>query len=176
MEKEIWKEIPNYEGFYEVSNFGRIKSLKRSILREGGKMLNLKEKLLNPIIDEHGYYKVQLWKGNMPYSVRVHRLVAICFVNNYNPNLEVNHIDGNKLNNLYNNLEWCTSLKNQLEAVRLGLKKQTKVNMYKNGVLVSTFESVSKAAEINKTSRSSIFRCLKGKFKQNNGYTWGYAS
>lgn len=175
MQIEIWKEIPNYEGFYEVSNFGRVKSLKRSIPRKNGRMLNIKERIFNSVIDEHGYFKVQLWKNNKPLSIRVHRLVARCFVGNYSPDLEVNHVDGNKLNNYYKNLEWCTVSHNQSEAVRLGLKKQTKVNMYKEGLLVYTFDSISKASEITKINRTSIFRCLSGKYKQCKGFTWGYA-
>jgi hypothetical protein len=175
MQIEIWKEITNYEGLYEVSNFGLVKSLKRSVPRKSGKLLNIKEKILNLSIDEHGYFKVQLWKNNKPFSIRVHRLVARCFVDNFKPDLQVNHIDGNKLNNYYKNLEWCTVLHNQEEAVRLGLKKQTKVNMYKEGTLISNFCSISKAAEITKINKSSIFRCLNGKFKKCKGFTWEYA-
>lgn len=175
MVNEVWKDIPQYEGLYQISSIGRVKSLKRSINRKNNRLLNLREKYLSLKIDEHGYVKVQLWKDNKGKNIRAHRLVALCFIDNPNHFLEVNHIDGNKTNNNYNNLEWCDYHHNQLESKRLGLNKCTKVNMIKDGILVKTFESISEAAKFNNTDRSSIFRCLNGKYKQNNGYTWKYA-
>lgn len=174
MEQEIWKDIPKYEGYYQVSNYGNVKSLRRSIPRKNGKILNLKEKLLSQKVDEHGYYKTQLWKDNKPWSIRIHRLVAICFLskNGYN---EVNHKDGNKLNNYFLNLEWCNSEHNHNEAIRLGLKITRKVKATKNCILIGVFSSISQASFHTKTDKSLIYRCLNGTYKQVNGIVWEYA-
>ena len=174
MKNEIWKDIPDYEGLYQISSIGRVKSLKRSISRNNGRVLNLSEKQLSAKIDEHGYVKFQLWKNNKPKNIRAHRLVALNFIENPKNHLEVNHIDGNKTNNKYDNLEWCSSFHNQLEAKRLGLKKCTRVTKIIEGVKICSYESVTEAAKLNNVHRTSIFRCLNGKFKENKGVKWVY--
>jgi hypothetical protein len=175
MEKEIWKSIIGYEGFYEISSYGNVKSLKRQINRVNGRPLNLTERILLAKKDGHGYRKVQLWRDDKHLSIRVHRIVAKHFLENTNNLNEVNHIDGNKVNNNFKNLEWCTPEHNQLEAKRLGLKKCSKVNMIKNGVTINTYESISSACKENNIDKSGIYRCLKGLYKQNRGFSWEYA-
>ena len=103
--KEIWKDIPGYEGMYQVSNLGRVKSLGRA--SEIGR--NLKTKILKQTAEDKGYMKVGLRKNNKIRTVRVHRLVAEAFVGNPQGLPEVNHKDENKANNTYTNLEWCTT-------------------------------------------------------------------
>lgn len=103
--KEVWKDIPGYEGMYQISNLGRVKSLG-STIREGW---NLKEKILKLTKEPKGYLKVGLRKNGKIKTVRVHRLVAESFVANPENLPEVNHKDENKENNLADNLEWCTT-------------------------------------------------------------------
>lgn len=115
---ERWKDIPGYEDSYQVSNEGNIKSLERIVngKRTGGRFLR-------PGISE-GYFSVSLWKENKGKTVPVHRIVARAFLTKH-PNIfckNVNHIDGNKLNNNLTNLEWVTSRKNAIHSA-LTLRK-----------------------------------------------------
>jgi len=109
---EIWKDIKGYEGIYEVSNLGRV----RSIPRNG--TIN-KTKILSPALI-HGYYSLCLRNKNKKMH-RVSRLVAQAFIPNPENKPEVNHIDGNKKNNVVCNLEWNTASENMLHAFKTGL-------------------------------------------------------
>lgn len=100
---EIWKPIKDYEGLYQVSNLGRVKSLER-IDSLGHKR---KEKIFKPRKDKYGYLRVSLWKDGKGKMVSIHRLVAIHFIPNPDNLPEVNHKDENKENNTLSNLEWC---------------------------------------------------------------------
>lgn len=95
--KEVWRDIKNYEGLYEVSNFGNVRSLKFG-----------KIKYLKPANNGFGYYHVILCKNGQKKYFKVHRLVANAFIENPNGYNEINHIDEDKTNNKVENLEWCT--------------------------------------------------------------------
>lgn len=108
METEIWKDIEGYEGMYQVSNFGNVKSLGRVVLKNGKYPFLTKEKLLKQIINQKGYYQVFPYKNGKGKTLFVHQLVAMAFLNHQpdgTHNIVVNHIDNNKLNNHVNNLE-----------------------------------------------------------------------
>lgn len=121
--KEIWKAIKDYEGKYEVSNLGRVKSLERK------SRLNrkIKERILAPREHTGGYLRVQLSRKDF----YIHRLVAETFIPNPENKSQVNHIDGNKRNNRVDNLEWNTPLENNLHAIRTGLNKKDREFMIK---------------------------------------------
>lgn len=125
---EVWKPIKNYEGLYEVSNFGRVKSMPRLKINHGGKQLT-KEKILKGNDFNKGYLKVPLTDNNhVRKYFLIHRLVAEAFIINDNPKekTDVNHIDGNKKNNCVNNLEWCTRSYNLHHAYENGLRPTVK--------------------------------------------------
>ena len=116
--EEIWKDIEGYEGLYQVSNLGNVKSLRKRI--DKGKCHRyFDEKILKPIETNRGYLRVKLCKNRKIKKTRVHRLVAEAFIKR--PELEVNHIDGNKKNNKAENLEWVTQKENKQHAWITGL-------------------------------------------------------
>ena len=111
---EIWKDIEGYEGYYQVSNLGRVKSFPRF-----GTISS--ERILKLHLSKYGYLSACLCKDNKKVLKRVNRLVALAFIPNKNIFLEVNHIDGNKLNNCVENLEWCSNSENKVHAYKIGL-------------------------------------------------------
>lgn len=125
--REEWKAIKNYEGLYEVSNTGKVRSKDRFVTTKNGVMKKLKGKELFFTIskkDEKGHLpraSVQLWKNNHATLKSVHRLVAEAFIPNPDNKPTVNHIDGNPLNNEIWNLEWATYSENQKHAYTNGL-------------------------------------------------------
>lgn len=116
---EKWKDIIGYESKYQISNLGRVKSLERKINCNNGFRI-VKEKILKQNI-VNGYFRIQL--GLNGKSFLVHRLVAINFIGLDSNKEFVNHINGNKLDNNVDNLEWCTQSENQIHAYKIGLQK-----------------------------------------------------
>jgi hypothetical protein len=108
--EEIWKPVIGYEGFYEVSNYSKIKSLARIVIR-GNDKLNLKEKILSPNKNTSGYLQVGLSKNGKTRQFQIHRLCAMSFIGN-DVKEEVNHIDGDIYNNHISNLEWVSRAEN----------------------------------------------------------------
>lgn len=110
---EVWKDIPGYEGIYEVSDKGKVRSSKdkttKSVLHGERKW---KQRVLKQKIDKKGYKRVTLWKNKVGKDFLVHRLVAMAFLEKPDGKDLINHIDGNPSNNYLENLEWCTSKEN----------------------------------------------------------------
>lgn len=119
--KELWKSIVGYEGFYMISNHGRIKSLAKSVLNRYGTFCKKRERILRPN-NSGEYAMVVLCKYGTKKQKLVHRLLALHFIPNPNCKKEVNHIDGKKSNNALDNLEWCTSSENRKHAYKNGLQ------------------------------------------------------
>lgn len=116
--KEVWKPIIGYEGLYEVSNKGRVKSLSRKVTGGAKGYFRLAPETIRKPFLTNGYEKVDLWKDNKKKIFRVHRLVAQAFIENPNNYLEINHINGIKTDNRVENLEWCTAQQNTLHYYR----------------------------------------------------------
>lgn len=141
LQDELWKNIPNFS-MYQASNFGRLRSLnyKRSGII----------KVLNPSISNDGYLKTMLLNDSGKYnSCTVHKFITLAFYGSRPPELEVNHIDGNKLNNNINNLEYCTRSENCKHAVRIGLWEVKRGE--KNGMAKLTQAQVDEAREAKRT-------------------------
>src|SRR6266498_3180209 len=119
--EEIWKDIQGYEGYYQISSLGRVKSLSRSLKIKYGYRIT-KEKIMINKFGTFGYSHITLCMFNSSKIFLVHRLVAKAFIPNPNNYPQVNHIDGNKQNNLIENLEWATKSMNAKHAYKIGLR------------------------------------------------------
>ncbi len=121
--EELWKPIKGYEGFYEISNLGNVKSLQRLVERKDGSNFIAGNRILKPI-SIGNYLGVQLCKDRSTKKHYLHRLVALNFIKNESPERKtVNHIDGNRFNNALDNLEWMTTKENNRHAINTGLVK-----------------------------------------------------
>lgn len=117
---EVWKDVPGYEGLYMVSSYGNVISVAGGNGRQPFKPLRMNK-------NNAGYYQVSLVKDSKAANVQIHRIVAIAFIPNPEHKEQVNHNDGNKLNNSVDNLEWVTRSENALHCYRvLGFKRQGK--------------------------------------------------
>lgn len=174
MVEEIWKDIDGYDGKYQVSNLGRIRSIYT-----GNKHRII---ILKPMVQKNGYLYVALWKDNKKKNRLIHRLVALAFVDNPNNYCEVNHKDENKENNSVENLEWCEhktninygTCKQRISESKTNHPKHSKITYQytKDGVLVQVWAS---AAEIERQlgyCAHVISACRGGKIKSAYGYIW----
>ena len=177
--KEIWKDITGYEGLYQVSNLGKVRSLRYKNRDE------VRELYLKP--HNRGYLQVELHKDGTRKMFTVHRLVAMAFVNGYADDLIVNHIDENKQNNAATNLEWCTSLYNsqfykerhpeKLSAHRGPNKNVRPVNQIStDGQIVKTWRSSRDVMRELGWSDWSVSECCRGNRKSAYGFIWRYAN
>lgn len=190
---EVWKDIKDYEGFYQVSNKGRIRSLDRPVLQRNSS-IQIKKGLVLKLAKNHkGYPMVSLSKNNKKDFKSVHRLVALTFIENPDKKEQVNHIDGNKENNCLSNLEWVTASENIRHAINNGLmtinkenlekatKKANKINQKRvnqynlKGELINTFNSMIEAEEKTSAKAKGISEVVRGKQVTAGGYIWRYA-
>ncbi|MEO1690729.1 MAG: NUMOD4 domain-containing protein [Cyanobacteria bacterium J06631_6] len=123
---EVFVDIPGYEGYYQVSNYGKVRSLDRVIKEKTGKTQTLKGRVLKLRINPGGYYYIGLGKNGTKATFAIHQLVAQAFIPNPYNKKTVNHLDGNKLNNSVANLEWCTYSENLEHAYKTGLRRAVK--------------------------------------------------
>ena len=121
---EEWKDIQGYEGHYQISNQGRVKSLARMRLSKGGSIAPLRERIMCLKKSKTGYLLIGLRKDDVKLFTSIHRLVALHFIENAEEKLTVNHIDGDKENNCYTNLEWSSHKENTVHAFETGLAKR----------------------------------------------------
>lgn len=180
--KEIWKDIKNYEGFYQISNLGNVRSLDRikkskiknnNYTKSNGKII--KKTVLNT-----GYEQVHLSKYGISKKKQVHRLVAEAFLKNPNNYKEINHKDENPLNNCVNNIEWCDRKYNINYGTRTqrAMKKLSKkINMYDlNNNFIREFNGINEASRLMNISANTICLCCQGKRNKAGNYIWKYVN
>lgn len=177
---EIWKDIEGYEGLYQISNFGRVKSLSRlnHCGHKGSKPLRINEYIRKPQITPKGYLNIKLSKDGVSTSYQIHRLVGQAFIPNPNNLPQINHIDEVKTNNIVNNLEWCTNLQN----ARHGDVIERRGNSIKRPILefnmigefVGKHDSSTNVAVARGHGTNGIYRCCNGYQKTAYGSIWRY--
>lgn len=180
---EEWRDIKKFEGIYQVSNLGRIKSLSRKIWN-----YTTKEKILKPYPCGSGYLEVNLRDNGRRTVKMVHRLVAETFLDNHIGLSQVNHLDENIKNNRADNLEWCTPKHNanygtrnkrQYEAmVKNGTAMAPRrIRMFRlDGTPVCQFENPHEAERCTGISQSNIHQCCHRQHKTAGGYKWEYVN
>ena len=172
--QEIWKDIKGFEGMYQVSNMGNVKSLNYNHTNES--------KMLIPLKRKDGYLKVRLYKNKGYGTFFVHRLVAETFIKKVPNKIIINHKDGNKSNNRVNNLEWCTQKENVNHAYKIGRKKLTRyygrtriVGQYDlNNNLIKIWETLSDIEKELGFDDSAIWCCCNNKTKKSYNFIWKY--
>ena len=175
MSEEIWKDIKGFEGLYQVSNLGRVKSLKRPY--------RLKEKIKKPQMPNNGYYQVQLHKNSIRKWYQVHRIVWEAFNGTIPEGLQVNHINEVKTDNRLSNLNLMTAKENSNWGTRNERQAKKKINGKKSKQvlqydlqdnLIKEFPSLIQVYRELGFSYGHIGDCCKGKLKQVYGYKWKY--
>lgn len=190
-EKEIWKDIKGYEGFYQVSNLGRIKSLDRIIKYKRNKKVLRKQigKILKQA-NRKEYKFVALLKEAKRKQYSVHRLVAEAFIPNPDNLPEVNHLDFNPSNNCVTNLEWCTKSRNIKYSYDFGRRKSPKAMLGKkgrlhsrskpilqydlNGNFIKQWDCILEVERKLNIKNSNIVKCCKSTRNKAGGYIWKY--
>ena len=177
MKNEEWRDVAGYEGLYQVSDQGRVKSLERKV-PNGDREQTVKERFLKPRIDRDGYLRLNLCAGGKPRVFFVHRLVCEAFHDNPENKLDVNHINENKTDNRACNLEWSTRRENcnhgsRNERVAKALGKP--IAQYTlDGELVKIWPSATEAQRQAGFGQSCIWGVANGRYKQAYGFRWKY--
>lgn len=169
-----WKKIKGFEGVYEVSDSGVIRSVDRYVSHSKGRQLK-KGKIIKSFKNQNGYLLVTLQSKGIRKAFQVHRLVCHAFNKNPLNKPQVNHIDGDKLNNKISNLEWCTASENMKHAYDNGLKKMPDnrkgVKCLNNGVV---YGSIKEAANKTNSSYKGLSNHLRGGSKSVNNLKFTY--
>ena len=165
---EEWKDIKGYEGLYQISNLGRVKSLPRNGTKK-------EEKILKQHLDRYGYAYVGL-RNKILKKHKVHRLVGNAFINNPNNMPQINHKNENKSCNIVSNLEWCDNKYNVNYGTRTQKTYKKVVQYDKENNFIKEWKSIILASKELKIDNSLITKCCKGKRRTAGGYIWRYAN
>lgn len=174
---EEWRPVIGYIGLYEVSNLGRVRSLPRRGTKGGILVIDTSN-------SKH-YAHVVLAKNSKLHTTSLHKIVAEAWVPNPENKPQVNHIDGDKLNNKAENLEWVTNLENRRHAIKTGLSSalpeeaieanMTGVMQKEGEEVIAMYPCIKYAQYITGVCNQNIFKVCQGKRKTAGGYSWEFA-
>jgi NUMOD4 motif/HNH endonuclease len=189
MDREQFRDIKGYEGMYQVSNFGRVKSLRRTYTNSRGQVREIPEKILKQKKNRCGYMVCSLSNMGDLREFTIHKLVATAFIFKEDGKVEVNHKDGNKTNNNTSNLEWVTKSENTLHAIKHNLsgfrdhifENLRKINAeitykkvyFSKGNEFIVFDSISSASNMLGLKRDNITRAIRKKQKVGGWNVYG---
>lgn len=174
-EEVVWKIYPDYP-FLQANQFGEIRTKDRIVTRSDGRKQFVKGRILKQQLNPRGYMYVHFSVNGKGVNLRVHRIVATCFIPNPNNYPEVNHIDCDRTNNAVSNLEWCSSEYNAIHREKYGIALNHHVVAINLETLdVYWFESQSYAARQLGVIRQSIYKVANGKMNKTGGYWFCYA-
>ena len=179
MEKEIWRPIKGYEGLYEVSNLGRIRSLDRITNYANGEKHLWKGRIMKPAKNKNGYLICDLHKNSKRKTFNVHRLVAQAFIKNPDNLPVINHKDEDKTNNCVDNLEWCTYSYNNsygeaFQSMKRKLSKTVLQIDIETNQIIAEYTSLTEAARQTNFSKGDISNCCTGRYNKHKGFKWKY--
>lgn len=185
---EEWSNVVGWEGLYQVSNLGRVKSLSKRIVYKDGRVYIHPSRIMKNQKISTGYRSVMFYGASGKKQYYVHRLVAETFIPNPNNLGDVNHKDGCKTNNILSNLEWCSRSDNIKHAYKNGLswvhmdeaikeRSRPVIQYAPSGKIIAEYASASKAARANGCNQGQISRYCRGenkKYRAYKGYIWRY--
>lgn len=200
MENEIWKPVVGFEGLYEVSSYGRVRTVLHYTKRGNSDHALVKERILKFFLSRKGYYCIKLRKDGAAIHKKVHRLVAEAFLPNPENKTQIDHIDTNKLNNAVSNLRWATPSENKNNALTRALHSQIQsqevviekcmsgraangaktrrrpVRQYDNvGNFIAEYPSMVNAQTATGIKTNFISSACSGKIRMAGGFKWEYA-
>lgn len=185
---EIWKDVYGFEGYFQISNTGKVKSVKRELINSSNIKRVIKEKILSPCISTNGYRIVSLNKDKKRIKMSIHRLIATAFIPNPENKPFVNHINGIKTDNRIENLEFVSASENIKHAYNIGLMKPTALGKFgknnsgskkvyqfdKSGNFIGEHFGISEAGRNTNICPSHICQCALMKRKYAGGFIWKY--
>lgn len=170
---EIWKDVKDYKGIYEVSSYGKVRNI-------------VDKHILKPGLTSKGYYNVILCKNKLHKGISIHRLVALAFIPNPKNKKQVNHINGIKTDNRVENLEWTTCSENIIHSYKIGKQRmgwdkelinRNAKKHYKKVKAIEinrVFESITNASKELEICSSSISNCLHKRIDTAGSYHWEF--
>ena len=174
---EIWRDVIGYEGLYQVSSQGRVKSVYRKVFNPGLNVWRIqKERILKTVLDPKGYVRITLSKEGKVKQYLLHRIVAKAFIPNPNMYPQINHKDENPENNSVDNLEWCTNLYNSNygnHCIRVSEAQSIPIIQFSlSGEFIREWPSAEEAARTLKAHAPNILRCCYGGFFSKERNKW----
>lgn len=179
-EGEVWKDVVGYEGLYQVSNLGRVKSLERNVEKSNKKSMFVCSRILRPFTNKKYQYST-LSKNGKESNNKIHRLVAYAFIKNPNNYTQINHKDENTLNNCVDNLEWCTNSYNRYYGtINARIRKTKRIKSGISIIRLNIDGSFSKRYECgidikgDGFDRRAVYRCCKDNGRIHKNYKWKF--